>query len=320
MQKAGCFPMKVVARRTGLSPHVIRVWERRYEAVQPIRSESNRRLYSEEDIRRLDLLRRATEAGLAIGQIAALPDDELGNLLATEALAAPATVVPGSSQPDPNAVKTTPGEVCQAALRAVSEMDGNQLGALLGQAAVSHSQPVLLEQILVPLLIQIGDRWRQGKLRPAHEHLASSVIRGFLANISGAYAIHETAPVLVVTTPVGQLHELGAMLVATAAAAEGWRVTYLGPNLPAEEIAATITQSGAQAVALSIVYPMDDPRIGDELRRLAAHLADSVLLLVGGRAAGGYRDMIDEIGGVLIDNLADLRFRLERIRQATGPR
>lgn len=315
--------MKVVARRTGLSPHVIRVWERRYQAVQPARSESNRRLYSEADIHRLNLLRRCTAAGHAIGQIAQLPADELINLLATDAVAAAATTAATphhGSTTAPNTIGTTPGDAYQAALRAVDQMNGNQLASVLGQAAVTYSQPVLLEQILVPLLIQIGDRWRQGNLRVAHEHLASSVIRRFLANISGAYATHESAPVLVVTTPVGQLHEIGAMLVAATAAAEGWQVTYLGPNLPAEEIAATMTQGGARAVALSIVYPMDDPRIGDELRRLSLHLGDAARILVGGRAASGYRDTIDEIGAVMVEHLADLRAQLEQTRQKPAPR
>ena len=72
--------MKLVARRTGLSAHVIRVWERRYGAVTPVRTGTNRRLYTEEDIERLSLLRRLTEAGHNIGNVAALPLPRLREL------------------------------------------------------------------------------------------------------------------------------------------------------------------------------------------------------------------------------------------------
>ena len=83
------YPIKVAVRRTGLTAHAIRVWEKRYSAVTPVRTPTNRRLYSEADIERLQLLRRATLAGHSIGQIAGLPIDDLRTLVAREE-AAPA--------------------------------------------------------------------------------------------------------------------------------------------------------------------------------------------------------------------------------------
>src|SRR4051812_29880471 len=76
--------IKVVARRTGLSQHVIRIWEKRYEAVTPARSEGNRRLYADEEIARLQLLQQATLAGHSIGQIARLPTEDLRKLVEAE--------------------------------------------------------------------------------------------------------------------------------------------------------------------------------------------------------------------------------------------
>ena len=70
-------PIGVVSHRTGLSPHVIRVWERRYGVIKPHRSTGNRRLYSQAEIERLRLLKLVTDAGYPIGQIAHVPDDEL---------------------------------------------------------------------------------------------------------------------------------------------------------------------------------------------------------------------------------------------------
>src|SRR5512143_2420604 len=87
-------PIRVVAQRTGLSGHVLRAWERRYHVVEPTRSEGGQRLYSEADIERLLLLRRLTEAGGAISQLAHLPSSELRRL----AEAVPAPTVPAAEE------------------------------------------------------------------------------------------------------------------------------------------------------------------------------------------------------------------------------
>ena len=154
----------------------------------------------------------------------------------------------------------------------------------LDRASVVFSRTHLIERLLVPLMRRIGDLWHQGTLRPIHEHMASSVVRSFLGGMQGACHPEISAPHVVVTTPARQRHELGALLAAATAAGEGWQVTYLGPDLPPEEIAAAALQKGARAVALSITYPPDDPMLIDDLRRLRRLLGSRTALLVGGRA------------------------------------
>ena len=142
----------------------------------------------------------------------------------------------------------------------------------------------VVEQVVVQLLTEIGELWRAGDLRIAHEHMATAVLRSSLGNMLDTFHPSEFAPLLIVTTPLGQFHELGALIVAIVAATEGWRALYLGPNLPATEIAGSAFQSNAAAVALSIVFPPDDPRIGVELLALRKALG-STPLIVGGRDA-----------------------------------
>jgi methanogenic corrinoid protein MtbC1 len=304
-------PIKVVAWRTGLSLHVIRVWERRYGAVKPQRSDTHRRLYSDDEIERLGLLRRLTEAGHAISQVAGLPKDDLEKLLAADLQSRSDGAVPSTSRKVSPTVVAKPADAVQACLNAVENLDAPELNALFHQAAIVHSQPVLLDKVLAPLMNEIGDRWQEGTLRPVHEHFATAVVRNFLASIGSASAPHEAARLLIVTTPVGQLHEVGALLVMASAAAEGWRVMYLGPNLPAEEIAAAVAKHQARAVALSIVYPSDDQRVGQELLKLRRCLPDQTLLLVGGRVAPAYRQAITVAGGVLVEDLTTLRLQLQ---------
>jgi methanogenic corrinoid protein MtbC1 len=117
-----------------------------------------------------------------------------------------------------------------------------------------------------------------------------------------------------VTTPSGQLHEIGALLAAATAASEGWRATYLGPSLPADEIAAAVRQNGARAVALSIVYPTDDPHVRTELQRLGQLVGRDAVILVGGRGASSYRSALEAAGARYLPDYHKLREALESIR------
>lgn len=312
MRLANKHPIKVVARRTGLSPHVIRIWEKRYEAVVPERTETNRRLYSDADIERLLLLRRALAAGRSIGQVAQLPDEQLLEMVngdeanithAPESLGAHVAVVESYAT------------IRQNCLAAITNLDAAVLESLLNQALVDLSQPQLINQLLLPLLEELGARWQDGTLRIAHEHLASTVIRSFLSHLFGSMITKHHAPALIATTLSGQLHELGAMIAAIIAQSAGWHATYLGPNLPAEEIAVAAKHNRAKAIALSLVYPTDDPNVALEIRRLRRLLPPSVEILTGGRAAGHYAEVLTEIGAHFINKMEELGKKLELLRQ-----
>jgi len=320
-------PIGVVARRTGLKPDLIRAWERRYSAVEPSRSSTRRRFYTDEDIERLRLLRDATREGRAISQVANLSDQELRGLIAEDrAETAAPSPAPGSAAGPAPGARPAVGEtaaseaadrILQASLAAVRRLDPHELERQLERGSVALSRFHLLQSVLVPLLHGIGDLWQEGTLRPAHEHMASSVVRSFVGNMHGAHHTREGAPHLVVTTPARQHHELGALIVAATAASEGWNVTYLGPDLPAEEIAAAVQQKGALAVALSVTYPPDDPILADELRRLRRLLGPGVTVFVGGRCAEAYGGVLEEIEASHGLEIQELRQHLERLR--SGP-
>lgn len=306
-------PIGVAARRTGLKPDLIRAWERRYGAVEPGRSDTRRRFYSDADIRRLLLLRQVVKTGRGIGQVAHLSNPELEALIAEEPGAGLASSPSAATASAPAAEGAEP--FLGACLEAARRLDVGDLERQLERASVAMSRLSLLEKLLVPLMHRIGDLWQDGTLRPIHEHMASSVVRTFLGNMSNAYLPEPGSPQIVVTTPARQLHELGALIVAATAAHEGWRVTYLGPNLPPEEIAAAVFQKGARAVALSVTYPPDDPRLPEELRRIRRLLGPEIEILVGGRSAEDYAAALHDIGAHTADSLADLRRALNELRR-----
>jgi methanogenic corrinoid protein MtbC1 len=308
----------VVARRTGLSPDVLRAWEKRYKAIVP-RRHAGRRVFTDEDVERLLLLRKATLGGRRISEVASLTNKQLEALVSADEEAASRAPLPlAGPAPAPGGGQDTAAAYhLEACLAATRNLDARSLQTALSRATVALSQMAVLEQVVVPLTHKIGELWREGELRVAHEHLATAVLRTFLGDL-GARQVGSSPAHLVVTTPSGQLHELGAILVAATAAAAGWNATYLGANLPAEDIAAAASIKGARAVALSIVYPADDPQLSDQLQRLRKLLPDGVAIIVGGEAARGYARTLESIGARRLKDMTRLQECLETLRIQTA--
>lgn len=303
-------PIKVVCHRTGLTSHAIRVWERRYGLICCKRTATNRRLYSDEEIERLRLLKSLTNCGHRISNIVCLTFEELYVLYKKEH---PQPPVPGGETSGP-LLHTTPEQCLACCLEAVRRIEQQVLTDLLENARIRYGHRVTLLRVVAPFVHEVGEGWRKGELRVAHEHLATAVVRDFLSLGARNYSITTNAPEMVVSTPAAQTHEVGALLVAAAARDVGWRATYLGPSLPAEEIAACAKTRNARAVALSIVYPSDDPNIPIELTKLRKLLPSHVALLIGGRAAFGYHQALRIPDVQLISDLASLEASLDELR------
>jgi methanogenic corrinoid protein MtbC1 len=278
--------------------------------VKPQRTSTNRRLYTDADIERLCLLRNLTRLGHRIGQIAELPTAELGELLAEDRAA-----VSRSRDTREVAIPAATAENhLQQCLEAINQFSDSGLRASLAEALVDLGQSSFVDQLLAPLLDRIGQLWEEGLIRVSQEHLASATVRTFIGDLSARYPAPDTAPHLLATTPAGFRHEYGALLVAATAVADGWQATYLGPDLPAEEIAGAAGRARARVAALSLIYPPDDPLLEEELRRIRRLLPSEVMLLLGGRAAPSYTSVINDIGATYLPDLQSLRELLRKLR------
>ena len=301
------YPVRLVAQRTGLTPHVLRAWERRYRVVAPSRSEGGQRLYSDFDIERLRRLRRLTDRGHAIGQVAGLPLDELIRLDETSSGAEDRPA--GGSRSDSVQLAV------EAALRATRRFDSVELQAVLERAAVTLGVPAFLEEVVSPAIERIGHGWSEGSVSVAQEHMSTAVFRRVLSWLLGVYEVGGDAKRVVVATPPGQVHELGALLVAVTAAAAGWKVTYLGPDVPAADLASAARETRASLVALSVVYAEDNPGLSTAIREVRSALAEDVRLIVGGAASSRIRGRTEATGAVVVDTLGEFRTLL---RQQSG--
>lgn len=292
-------PIGYVAKQTGLSTHVIRVWEKRYGTVEPARTPTGRRLYSESDIHLLKLLRRATRSGHRIAQLSEL---EAANLqeIAKRKFATELSIDERMAQ------LSAAKDLFDACRSAVLNLDKPAFGGALNRAAVCLTRPALSRKVVIPLLEDIGDRWAKGSLKFINEHMASSILRSFLWDMLHAYRPPPGARKIVFATPSEHWHELGALVAAITATEAGWSVHYFGPNLPAEEIAAAAAINQAKAVALSIVYRAGETQMLREIKKLKNYLINNVTLVIGGSGVRRYQAELNQIGARYAEDVGDL--------------
>lgn len=275
-------PIAVVADRTGLSQDVLRVWERRYGVVRPRRGPGGQRLYTNADIERLQLLHQATRAGRSISHVAGLPPAELARLVAEDAAARERQLrdAPGTNEAS---------DLVEGALTLARSLDAAGLDVELRRAASRMGTTTFIEMLAAPLLRRVGDEWHAGRLTPAQEHLLSTTVHDIVVEVMRSVANQNGAAKLLVTTPAGERHVIGAALVGAAAAVDGWNVLYLGADLPAAEIARAARTAAVDAVAVSVVFVEQRKSVLAELRALRASLPPAVPLIVGGAGAAGLR-------------------------------
>ncbi|HET7240491.1 MAG TPA: MerR family transcriptional regulator [Gemmatimonadales bacterium] len=294
----------MVATRTGLSPHVLRAWERRYQVVVPTRSDGGQRLYSDLDIERLRKLRRLVEAGHAISRLARLTPEQLDQVNQGE---------PQSAGPGPET--DAAGARVEEALGAATRFDAARFEAVLERAALTFGIPVFLDQIAAPAMERIGHGWADGSVSVGQEHMATAEFRRVLGWLLRANEVSGPAPRIVVATPPRQVHELGALMVAVSAAAEGWKVTYLGPDMPVAELVRAADETGADAVALSVVYPDGIEGLFAALRRRGQGLPPETPLILGGAAMRHRRQEAESVGALVVETLPEFRSLLARLSQ-----
>ena len=283
------------------------MWERRYQAITPKRSDSGQRIYADVDVNRLCLLNDAVRAGHAIGRIAKLPDNELLQLNASNH-----TLNKGSSG---NHVDMAFVERC---ILTIKQLQPNEFQSELQRTALLYSHEEFIRRCVQPLMQRVGELWHGGQLSIAAEHLASLGIRSFVEEVRCSLPVNEDAPLMLVATPVGQMHEIGALFVATMACIEGWKSSYLGRDIPTEAIVHAADQLDAVAVAISIVYTPEPDKVFEQMTTLRKRLNPNIALIVGGAGHRQFKNRFREIPAIQLDDLNQMRPLLANLAHGTS--
>lgn len=244
-------PLRIgeLSKRVGVSPELLRAWERRYGLLQPTRSSGGLRLYSGDDVERVRAMQRHLAAGLAAAEAAALA-------------ARPARLEPA------RAVLAHAEERAELA-DALERYDEPAAQAILDRLLALTTVDALVTEFLLPYLHELGDRWEAGSINVAQEHFASSVVRGRLLGLARGWGLG-VGPLALLACLPGEQHDLGLIAFGLALRSRGWRIVYLGTDAPLETVAEAADSLEPQIVVLNAVAPAVVERVIDQLSALAA--------------------------------------------------
>lgn len=295
------YPIKLVVRRTGLSGHLIRMWERRYQAVKPVRTDTNRRVYTDTEVRRLEILGKLTRSGHTISAIANLSTEKIEKMLHVDYGAADGTRRELVIAPQRISAESAAAD----ALKCISALDAHGLKQVLVQAEAGLGQSGMLKGIIAPLLEEVGRRVLSGKFRSTNENVATAVCRRYVDSWRGAHTSDKIDRVLLAGTLQGDWHECGPLGTASLAAASGWYAIYLGPSLSIEDIAKAVQTHAPEVLAINISSPVEEKALRAELERLHVVVGKRTRLIVLGDGARQLAEMIRQIDISRVESAED---------------
>lgn len=248
-----------LSRRAGVSPELLRAWERRYGLLHPTRSPGGLRLYSLEDLERVQLMSRHMAEGLAAREAAAL---------ATRATLGSKSTAPAS---DPRSASAFDPQTARAELgRTMEAFDEPGAQAVIDELLAVATVDALLSEVIVPYLHDVGERWQRGELSVAQEHFAANLLRGRLLGLARGWG-RGTGPRVLLACPAGERHDLGLIVFGLALRARTWRIDFLGSDTPTESVIEAARATQPALIVLSSATPELLSPLVPELANLARH-------------------------------------------------
>ena len=271
------------ARRTGVSPELLRAWERRYGLLQPIRTEGGFRLYTAEDEERVARMRRGLDNGLSAAEAARF----------------------ALVQSPP--VEGLLDDARYRLLVAVRTYDEAAVQAVMDEALAGFALETVLSELILPALREIGAEWERGELEVGQEHFASNIVRERLLGLARLWG-RGSGPLAILACPPDERHDIGLIAFGLLLRSHGWRILFLGADTPLETLERTVVAHPARVV---VVASVDSARIEaerDALRRLARG-APLVLSGAGASEELCARLGVERLDGDLVAAAADMARR-----------
>ena len=257
-----------VVQRTGLAPATFRAWERRYHFPRPFRTPTRQRLYSERDIAALRWLAEQTRQGVAISRAVEILRSGRASLAETGA---------------PARTRQYLDELRARLTEALLGFDTERAETILGEALALFPFEDACMELLVPMLVDVGERWHAGTLSVAEEHFVSAFVRTRLSALMAVYSHDGRGPLVFAGAVEGELHELGVLMLAVFLLRQGYLVRYLGPNLPAGSLRGPIERLRPAALLLSCHAIEGLPELLAVADMLEALAPPRPVLIYGGR-------------------------------------
>jgi MerR family transcriptional regulator, light-induced transcriptional regulator len=252
-----------LTKRTGVSPELLRAWEQRYGLLQPTRTPGGFRLYSAADEARVQRMQSLVSGGLAAAQAARL------------------VLSGGEPEPRTDSGSAAPLEEAAGNLSAaLDRLDEQAANSALDRLFSAYTVETVLQEVVLPYLHRLGERWEAGEVSVAQEHFASNLLRGRLLGLAQGWGQGQ-GPLAILACVPGEHHELGLLVFGVALRRRGWRITYLGTDSPIGAIA-DIARSLAPAVV--VLLSINPDNFLDHAREIK-ELAKQVPVMIAGTGA-----------------------------------
>lgn len=284
-----------VAKLTGLSRDVIRVWERRYGIVQPSRSANRYRTYTDADVALLRYLKQEMDQGQSIGNLAALGRDQL---MKAATGAARSFALPPYER------------LLHELIGLLDPLDKVSFERRLNGAVAVIPFEEALYGILLPLQTRIGELWHDGRLNVGVEHYVTNQVRQKIFTAMNQLPLHEQGLRIVLACPPGEHHEVGLLAAAYVCASRGCRTYYLGANMPFDQLALLCRQIDSDVLLLSVTTP-PPPHEWSSWMAALQNLATSHRTIALGGAGAQTLSLPAKARRIeILDDLQDLQQRL----------
>ena len=274
------FPIRTVSEMTGVNAVTLRAWERRYGLIQPVRTPKGHRLYTQNDVTLINNIQRRLADGLAISKIA--------------------RDITQRDTDDSDSPADTWTHYRQRMIIAIEAFNESGLDAIYNDAMALYPVDIVTLRLILPLLDELGERWKTKPGRIAEEHFFSVYLRNKLGARFHHQNLRNTGPTLVAACLPGEHHEFGILLFALMANSKGYRIILLGADLPIPELHHVSRQTQCQGIVLSGSANMDCEAIVDDITSLTG--ASSIPVFIGGDISDNCKQMLVAANAIALDH------------------
>ncbi len=261
----GVYSIKDLEKISGVKAHTIRIWERRYHIVVPNRTETNIRLYSDSDLKRLLNIAILNKNGYKISHIANLEDNRLKEKVLDLCLDAKKEDIQ-----------------IESLMFSMLELDETKFNSVLSQSIMKRGFENTVEKILFPFLDRIGILWQAGSVSPAQEHFMSNLIRQkLIVAIDHEMENIKNDKLIVFFLAEGEVHEIGLLFYSLIARKEGFKVLYLGGSVPFEDLVKLNQIKHADAFFSSFISPPENNDLEILLDRYKKEFPETYFFISG---------------------------------------
>jgi len=267
------YQIKMVSEMLGIPKNTLIAWERRYQIVEPSRTDAGYRVYSDGDVATLRRVQALLDQGYKIGEACRIVLDE-----------GPPVVADGGRVDVPDTDRAALAHARQELKDHLLSFDRAAADRIVGRLVLLPYETVI-DEVYFPLLREVGTGWELGRITVVQEHYVTAYCREkLLVMLNAVQASAEQAAEITCATPPGEHHEIGLLALALRLSLRGFRILYLGTNVPTHELVQHVDRRRPYALCLSMVHSRPSQEIVDYTADLRRRIPSDVRIAVGGRA------------------------------------